>query len=60
MTQRPFRTLGCFLGRRLGKPMTTRQLSRLFHEQPMNRDQEERDAARAAPQLRDPPAGARH
>jgi integrase len=49
-----------FPGRR-GKPMTTRQLNRLFHAGGgRGRDQKGRDAARAAPQLRDPPARARH
>ena len=48
-----------FPGNRLGKPMTTRQLNRL-RSGGRSRDQEGRDAARTAPQLRDPPAGARH
>jgi hypothetical protein len=32
MPERPHRNAGCFPGKRLGKPMTTRQLNRLFHE----------------------------
>jgi len=53
----PGRTLAVFPGLRRGKPMTTRQLNRLFHEAA--------DAAgirkgvtlhAPAPQLRDPPA----
>src|SRR5207249_9835099 len=43
-----------------GKPMTTRQLNRLFHEATDAADQERRDAARAAAQLRHPPARGRH
>jgi integrase/recombinase XerD len=50
-----------FPGRRPGKPMTTRQLSRLFHETADAAGIKiERDAACAAPQLRDPPARGRH
>ena len=60
-TTTPLQERWLFPGSRRGKPMTTRQLNRLFHEAADARgDQEERDAARAAPQLRDPPAGARH
>ena len=32
MPERPCRNAGCFLATGAGKPMTTRQLSRLFHE----------------------------
>src|SRR5438034_6504346 len=49
-----------FPGRRPGKPMTTRQLSRLFHEAATDAGIKKSVTACAAPQLRDPPAGARH
>ena len=59
--QRPCRNAGCFLARRAGKPMTTRQLRPpVPRGGRCGRDQEGRDAACAAPQLRDPPARARH
>ena len=57
----PLQERWLFPGRKPGKPMTTRQLSRLFHEAVgRGRDQEERDAACAAPQLRHPSARTRH
>jgi len=50
-----------FPGHRHGKPMTTRQFEpSVSQDGRRGRDQEGRDAARIAPQLRHPPARARH
>ena len=60
-TGTPLQERWLFPGNRRGKPMTTRQLNRLFHEAAdVAGIKKRRDAARAAPQLCDPPARARH